>query len=74
MLFSSIPVISEEEEALKPKKVVSVGEIPSSVNIPTGCSFYTRCNQRLDICRREDPEIIEIAPDHFVRCHLFNKK
>ncbi len=74
MLFSSIPVISEEEEALKPKKVVSVGEIPSSVNITTGCSFYTRCNQRLDICCREDPEIIEIAPNHFVRCHLFNKK
>lgn len=74
MLFSSIPVISEEEEALKPKKVISTGEIPSPVNIPTGCSFHTRCNQKIDICLREDPEIIEIAPGHFVRCHLFDRQ
>ena len=73
MLFSSIPVISEEEEALKPKKVVSTGEIPSPVNIPTGCGFNTRCNQKIDICHMEDPEMIEVSPDHFVRCHLFNK-
>jgi len=74
MLLSSIPTISKEEEAIKPKKVVSVGEIPSPVNIPTGCSFNTRCNQSMDICFREDPEIFEVLPDHFVRCHLFNKK
>lgn len=71
MLLSSIPVISEEEEALKPKKVMSVGEIPSPVNVPQGCSFHTRCNQKLDICCSEDPEMIEISKGHFVRCHLY---
>jgi len=71
MLLSAIPVISEEEEALKPKKVVPTGEIPSPVDIPTGCSFHTRCNRRMDICSREDPAMREVAPGHFVRCHLF---
>ncbi|NIN64299.1 MAG: peptide ABC transporter ATP-binding protein, partial [Anaerolineae bacterium] len=34
MLLSSIPVISEEEEAAKPEKIISTGEIPSPVNVP----------------------------------------
>mgnify|MGYP002478192665 CR=1 FL=1 len=70
MLLSSIPVISDEEEELKPKKVVSVGEIPSPVDIPTGCSFHTRCNRKIDRCPREDPVMREVEPGHFVRCHL----
>lgn len=71
MLLSSIPVISEEEEALKPKKVISTGEIPSPVNIPKGCSFHTRCTQKMDICCNEDPIMCEVSKGHFVRCHLY---
>jgi len=73
MLFSSIPVISEEEEALKPKKIISRGEIPSPVNLPPGCSFYSRCPKRMDICSREDPIMIEKKEGHYVRCHLYTK-
>lgn len=73
MLLSSIPVISEEEEALKPKKTTSVGEIPSPVNIPKGCSFNTRCNQKMDICFKEDPVMHNVSDKHQVRCHLFSK-
>lgn len=71
MLLSSIPVISDEEEELKPKKAVSKGEIPSPVNIPKGCSFNTRCNQAMDICFTEDPIMHQISDCHQVRCHLF---
>jgi peptide/nickel transport system ATP-binding protein len=70
MLLSAIPVISEEEEALKPKRIRCEGEIPSPVNIPKGCSFNTRCKFRQDICMKEDPVMREIEPGHFVRCHL----
>lgn len=70
MLLSAIPVISEEEEALKPKRVVSQGEIPSPVNVPSGCSFHTRCIYATDRCRQDDPVMREIGPGHFVRCHL----
>jgi peptide/nickel transport system ATP-binding protein len=71
MLLSSIPVISDEEEALKPKKVISSGEIPSPVNIPKGCSFNTRCNRAMDICFNEDPNMHKASECHQVRCHLY---
>ena len=71
MLLSSIPVISEAEEAFKPKKVISTGEIPSPVNIPSGCSFNTRCPFVMDVCRQVDPAMVDAGPGHKVRCHLF---
>lgn len=69
MLLSSIPVVSEEEEALKPAKVESVGEIPSPVDVPPGCSFHLRCGCCMDVCKREDPDMAA-ADGHLVRCHL----
>ena len=74
MLLSAIPVISDEEAALKPSKVIAEGEIPSPVNIPDGCSFNTRCKYAMDICYNVDPEMIDINPHHQVRCHLFGKE
>jgi len=73
MLLSAIPVISDDEEKLKPEKIVSTGEIPSPVNIPSGCSFHLRCPYKMDICAQIDPEVIELEPEHLVRCHLFTE-
>jgi oligopeptide/dipeptide ABC transporter ATP-binding protein len=73
MLLSSIPVVSEEEEQLKPARVISRGEIPSPVNVPRGCSFHTRCPYVMDICKQVDPVMVEIKPGHIVRCHLFEQ-
>lgn len=70
MLLSAIPVISPEEEALKPKRIKCEGEIPSPVNLPSGCSFHTRCPLKADRCTQEDPQMQEVEPGHFVRCHL----
>jgi len=69
MLLSSIPVITPEEEAVKPDKVISKGEIPSPVNVPSGCYFHPRCSECKDICMKEDPPMLEIEPGHFVKCH-----
>lgn len=74
MLLSSVPVISEEEESLRPKKVISRGEIPSPVNIPKGCSFNSRCPFVMPICKEIDPIFINMGKGHSVRCHLYNKK
>jgi len=71
MLLSSIPTVSEEEEYLKPKEVLSRGEIPSPVNVPPGCSFHLRCPEKMDICSRADPMMTEVGEKHTVRCHLF---
>ena len=73
MLLSSIPVVSEVEEEFKPKKVISTGEIPSPVNIPTGCSFNTRCPFVMDVCSNVDPVMVESGKGHTVRCHLFSQ-
>ncbi|WP_434310554.1 ABC transporter ATP-binding protein [Hominifimenecus sp. rT4P-3] len=73
MLLSAIPVITPEEEAMKPKKIKCEGEIPSPVNLPSGCSFHTRCSCKKEICMKEDPVMREVEPGHFVRCHLFDE-
>lgn len=73
MLLSSIPVISNEEEQLKPARAEPRGEIPSPVNIPKGCSFNTRCPLTVEACFDVDPTMIPLTPEHVVRCHLFNK-
>ncbi|MGB9299924.1 MAG: ABC transporter ATP-binding protein [Anaerolineae bacterium] len=72
MLLSSIPVVSDEEEQLKPKKITSRGEIPSPVNVPSGCSFHPRCSQGKETCSGDDPVMVEFEPGHLVRCHMFS--
>jgi len=73
MLISSIPVITEEEEKLKPKKVVSRGEIPSPVNIPPGCTFHPRCPECKEECSKIEPKMVEVEPGHFVKCHYLGE-
>jgi peptide/nickel transport system ATP-binding protein len=71
MLLSSIPVVTEAEELLKPKQIESKGEIPSPVNIPPGCGFQSRCPLVKSVCKEIDPPIRAISEDHMVKCHLF---
>lgn len=73
MLLSAIPVVSEAEEALKRKKIIPQGEIPSPVNVPKGCSFNTRCPLAFEKCFHDEPKMIEVKSDHFVKCHLVDK-
>jgi peptide/nickel transport system ATP-binding protein len=51
-------------------RVLSRGEIPSPINPPKGCRFHTRCPTVQDICPKEEPDMIEMSPGHFVRCHF----
>lgn len=71
MLLSAIPVVSQEEKALKPTKIASRGEIPSPVNVPSGCSFHSRCSEKMDMCAQDDPMMVEIGEGHVTRCHLY---
>jgi oligopeptide/dipeptide ABC transporter ATP-binding protein len=71
MLLSSIPVVTVEEERLKPAKIFSSGEIPSPVNVPEGCAFHLRCREKIPICQEARPQMREIAPGHWVCCHLY---
>jgi peptide/nickel transport system ATP-binding protein len=73
MLLSSIPVVSDEEEQLKPKKITSRGEIPSPVNVPSGCSFHPRCPLGREGCSKDAPAMVEVEPGHTVSCHQFSQ-
>ena len=74
MLLASIPVVTEEEERLRPVKVESRGEIPNPANMPTGCGFNTRCSQCMEICKTEYPQMKEVSPGHYVCCHAVEGK
>jgi len=71
MLLSAVPVITPEEEALKPEKVTSTGEITGALNVPPGCSFHPRCPFVTDMCSKVVPSLIEHKRAHHVACHLY---
>jgi oligopeptide transport system ATP-binding protein len=68
-LLAAVPVADPEAEAARPRQVIT-GEVPSVMNPPPGCAFHTRCPQAMDVCRRENPPLVEPAPGRAVACHL----
>jgi oligopeptide/dipeptide ABC transporter ATP-binding protein len=73
MLLSAIPVITPEEEKLKPEKVTSTGEISGALNVPSGCSFHPRCPFVMDVCSKVVPVQLEHQKSHYVACHLYDR-
>lgn len=50
------------------------GMVPSLINPPPGCRFYPRCPYAIDVCRREEPSMIEVEPRHRVACWLYSRR
>jgi oligopeptide transport system ATP-binding protein len=67
-LLSAVPVPNPK---MKKKRIILEGEIPSPINLPKGCRFYTRCPCRLDICKDDEPEFKDLGGDHWVYCHRY---
>jgi len=74
MLLSSVPVLTDDEEALKPKDVKSMGEVSSAINPPSGCRFHPRCPFATKTCKAKEPEFVLAEQGHYVACHLYTKK
>lgn len=70
-LISAIPVISDDELKRIPEEITLEGEIPSPSNVPAHCKFFSRCQNRMDICQEGDPELANITDNHLVRCYLY---
>ena len=45
------------------------GEVPSLLNVPSGCEFHTRCPFVQTDCRESVPVSREAAPGHVFQCH-----
>jgi peptide/nickel transport system ATP-binding protein len=50
------------------------GIVPSILHMPPGCKFADRCPERYERCDREEPELREVAPGRFCRCHLHDEE
>lgn len=66
-LLSAIPVPDPE---VNKERIILEGDVPSSRNMPSGCSFHTRCPYNEEICSLEKPKLKEKGNEHFVSCHL----
>jgi len=69
-LLSAIPIPAVRE---KKERVLLKGELTSPVNPPDECRFAKRCNYACNGCKKGCPKLIEIAPNHFIACHMVNK-
>jgi len=67
MLFSSIPL--PNPRLRNRKKIKVLGEPPSPLNPPSGCRFHPRCPYASEVCKYEEPKLVEIEHNHYVACH-----
>ncbi len=67
-LLSSIPRPDKDHKLHRLGTIP--GMVPNILNLPVGCKFCTRCEQKIDICDTVEPVLEEIHPNHFVRCHV----
>jgi len=65
VLLAAIPTLSCEEMT----STKSVGEVPSAMNLPTGCVFHNRCPFANERCKREVPRLRTLDDGAAVACH-----
>lgn len=58
-----VPVRRKRKPALE-------GDIPSPLDIPTGCRFHPRCPIAQEICRTKEPPMKQVSATHQLFCHL----
>jgi oligopeptide/dipeptide ABC transporter ATP-binding protein len=65
-LLNSIPRLDTKTKYLTP----ITGSVCNMLQPPGGCKFHPRCAHAMDVCTQEVPRLKEVAPGHFVACHL----
>ena len=72
-LLSAIPVADIDHQK---ERILLEGDVPSPINVPSGCRFHTRCQHCQQICKEKEPELktyIENGKEHMVACHFADK-
>lgn len=66
-LLGAIPIDDPRQRAArKPLQ----GDVPSPIDLPSGCPFHARCPRVQDRCTREMPKLLPLAEGHHVACHV----
>lgn len=69
-LLSAVPIPDPQIEKRR-KRIILAGDLPSPINIPTGCRFHTRCPMAQDICRQVEPAYeAKAGREHYAACHF----
>ena len=66
-LLSAVP-IPDPKTARKKNRIVLEGDVPSPLNLPSGCPFRTRCRYATEQCAMERPELTDRGGGHMVAC------
>jgi len=67
-LMSAVPI---PDPAIRRRRTVLEGDVPSPIRPPPGCHFHTRCPIRqLPLCARETPALKQSGNARWVACHL----
>lgn len=65
-LISAIPKPKYGE---KTQRLILEGDIPNPSNPPEGCHLHPRCRQAIPLCKENQPGMIEVRANHYVRCY-----
>ena len=69
-LLSAVPIPDPQIEKRRQRIILS-GDLPSPINIPTGCRFHTRCPMAQEICREVEPVYeAKEGREHYAACHF----
>ena len=63
-LLNSLPTIDKDVDHLN----AIGGSMSDPLNLPTNCTFCSRCQWKTDECETGDPVLREIEPGHFIKC------
>ena len=66
-LLSAVP-IPDPKTARERQRIVLTGDVPSPLNMPTGCPFRTRCRYATEQCAVECPTLTDRGHGHLVAC------
>ncbi|KJF26557.1 hypothetical protein TZ02_12735 [Clostridium aceticum] len=67
-LLRAVPIAGGEKTLLKKHQLK--GEPPSPIGTQKGCSFFSRCDCRQEVCSKEEPQLKQVIEGHKVACHL----
>ena len=66
-LLSAVPIPDPNVTRAR-KRIVLEGDVPSPLNMPTGCPFRTRCRYATEQCAKECPPLTDRGNGHRVAC------